>query len=337
MSRSNRSKPTLRDVAHDSGVSLATASVVLNRSKRVHISEETRQRVLDAAEQLGYQPRSRKGSQSHDARRIAYVVNHVDKDISISSVNGAREVAWQHDYLLYVMSYGSDNNLKASIMEELEKGGFAGVIFASNVTREIEVPELPAHLPAVILNGYAKERMPWPTILPADLLGGHMATQHLIDRGYQRIAHISGEEWMDASRFRQEGYRRALVSNDRIVDESLIRRADWHTMTAYQETMSLMKLSSPPDALFIASDEMALGAYLAIRELGLKIPDDVAVVGYDNSGLSEELSPGLTTVELPYYEMGQLAAETLLNQLSGKASPLNVIKHEGNLVIRGSS
>ena len=108
MSRSKAARPTLSDVAKKSGVSQATASVVMNNSSRVHISEDTRKRVLDAAKSLGYQPRRRKSAVAPKPKRIAYFVHSIDQDISISSLNGVREAAWQNDYMVYIISYGCD-------------------------------------------------------------------------------------------------------------------------------------------------------------------------------------------------------------------------------------
>ncbi|CAH8203251.1 LacI family DNA-binding transcriptional regulator [Vibrio aestuarianus] len=332
-------RPTLNDVADEAGVSLATASIALNKSKRVHISQTTRDKVMEAANTLGYKPRAQQKSsaQLQPTKRVAYIVNHLDRDISINAVNGARETAWQHDYILHAMSYANDSELKAALVDEVKKGDFSGIIIGSNVTREISLPELPESIPTVLLNCYCKEKIEWPTILPADLIGAHQITQHLIDKGYQRIAHISGEEWMDASKQRLDGYRRALVSNNHIIDEQLIVAGNWMFDESYHQTLKLMQLASPPDAIFAATDEMAVGVYFALKELSLSIPEDVAVVGYDNTSLASHLVPSLTTMALPYYEMGQLAAETLLNLLAGQSLTFKNIKLEGKLIARNST
>lgn len=338
MSQSRRSKPTLSEVAALAGVSQATASMVLNNSEKLRTREQTRQKVQEAARALGYSPKAgRIQPVASGLRKIAYVVNDVGVGIAIDSVNGARETAWLNDYLLSVMSYGNDDRLLQAVLEEVRLGGYAGILFASRSTRTIIEPQLPTGLPVVFLNARCQEKSRWPAITPADLVGGYQVTQHLIEQGFRRIAHITGDLAMEASTLRLEGYRRALSSHDIPLDEQLIREGNWNPLNSYRETLDLMTLKQKPDAIFVAGDTMAPGVYQALKELGLKVPEEVAVAGYDNSRVSRQLEPLLTTFELPYYEMGQFAVETLLALLDGKEPSHRLIKYEGRLLVRESS
>ncbi len=161
----------------------------------------------------------------------------------------------------------------------------------------------------MLLNCYVADRS-IPSIVSGEVLGGRTATERLIRAGHRRVGLIEGEVWMDASRDRLKGYRQALAHNDIPYDPALVRPGNWEPCAGYEQTRHLMKLATPPTAIFYANDLMALGGYEALKELGLRIPADVAVVGYDDREIVQFLRPPLTTVLLPHFEMGTLAVET---------------------------
>jgi len=142
----------------------------------------------------------------------------------------------------------------------------------------------------------------------------------LIAAGHQRIAFINGEPWMEAAQDRLKGYRRALATADIAFDEHLVRDGDWMSGSGFQSTLALMKLRRPPTAIFAANDLMALGALEALKQLGKRVPEDVALIGYDDQEISRHTHPPLTTMVLPNYEMGRAAVEILLALASGEAN-----------------
>ena len=209
-----------------------------------------------------------------------------------------------------------------------------GLIYGTINTRRVEPPALPRALPTVLLNCYLADNS-LPAIVPNEVLGGLTATQRLLDAGHKRIGYINGEPWMDASRDRLRGYRRALAGADIAFDAALVRNGNWEPTAGYAGTQALMQLAAPPTAIFCANDMMALGCYEALGELGRRIPEDVAVIGYDDREVARHLHPPLTTVVLPHYAMGIDAAECLFDIAAGHTVQPR-IKVEGQLVERRS-
>jgi LacI family transcriptional regulator len=173
-------------------------------------------------------------------------------------------------------------------------------------------------------------------VVPAEVAGGHLATETLIEAGHRRIAFINGEPWMDAAQDRLSGYRRALASHDIAYDPALVREGDWQLASGYEHTLSLMRLKPRPSAIFCANDLMALGCLEALRKLDLAVPDAVSVIGYDDQEVSRHTHPPLTTLVLPSYEMGRLAVETLLAEADNPASRRRRLKVECRIVERSS-
>nr|WP_318382222.1 LacI family DNA-binding transcriptional regulator [uncultured Enterobacter sp.] len=330
-----KNKITMGDIARVAGVSQATVSLVLNNSRTIRLSEATRQRVFEAAKTLGYQKLAvphRPDGQEEVAMLISGMPGY---DPFVDALSEASASAWQQDTLLSVYDYGDDIELARLILRQLENRRCAGVIFASPVTRPFDFSPFEAQmtLPVVLLNQYDAARPLLPTFLPDDKANACQVTQHLLDQGVTRIAHISGDEWMDASRLRLEGYCQTIQRAGIATDAALIRRTDWSLNATFAATLELMRLPEPPQAIFCASDWMTLGCYQALSTLGKKIPQDVLVCGYDDQRISHQLTPTLTSVQLAYNELGRMAMEYLC---SGEDAATH-IKLVGKLQVRDSS
>jgi LacI family transcriptional regulator len=212
-----------------------------------------------------------------------------------------------------------------------------GVIYSTIFTRRVTLPKSLQGVPTVLLNCYAEPRR-HVSILPGEVAGGFAATQHLTDLGHRRIGFINGEPWMDASVDRLKGYRQALATADIAFDERLIRNGDWLPLTGYQHAFDLLAMENPPTAIFCGNDLMAIGVMEAASELGLGVPDDISVMGYDDQELARYTHPPLSTLVLPNYEMGQRAAEALLDMtVHGKTPRPMTVKIDGPLVPRAST
>lgn len=330
-----KNKVTMGDIARVAGVSQATVSLVLNNSRTIRLSDATRERVFAAAKTLGYQRLAvahRPEGQEEMAMLIGAMPGY---DPFGDALNVASATAWQQDTLLSVYDYGEDVELARHILRQLEKRGCAGVIFASPVTRPFDFSpfESLVNMPVVLLNQYDPKRPLLPTFLPDDCANACQVTQHLLDQGVTRIAHISGDEWMDASSQRLEGYYQTLRHAGIAPDAALVHKTDWSLNATFAATMELMALPEPPQAIFCASDWMTLGCYQALSQLGKKIPDDVLVCGYDDQRISHQLTPMLTSVQLAYSELGRMAVEYLC---AGEDAATH-IKLVGKLQIRASS
>lgn len=166
-------------------------------------------------------------------------------------------------------------------------------------------------------------------------MGAQIATQHLVDLGHRRIGFVSGlDDWIEAQN-RLAGYQDILLKHGLTVDQALIKRGDWGVDSGYQAAQDLLSLGEKPTAIFAANDIMALGVIYAVQDAGLQIPDDVALVGYDDREFAAWIRPALTTIRMPSYEMGQAAARLLLKQVSGEELE-DATQIPGKLIIRQS-
>jgi LacI family transcriptional regulator len=191
-----------------------------------------------------------------------------------------------------------------------------GVILLSGYrVRERGAPALPlGALPVVYLYQYTHD-FDVPCVVPDDRGGAQIAMRHLLDQGYRRIALLNGPTRYEATHLRLEGYRQTLHDAGIAFDPALVRVGTWHENSGYQLAHEVMALPQPPDAFFCASDSLAAGALDALHERGLRIPHDIAVVGFDNRPFAAYQRPPLTTVALPLYDMGKLAGELVLQAI----------------------
>ncbi|EAR09240.1 LacI-family regulatory protein [Reinekea sp. MED297] len=321
------------DIATAVGVSQPTVSVILNGSDTVRVSEETRQRVLQKAQDLGYQFRSVQHSYRHP--RIALVVNSLNMhDPFINAISSAKARAWERDAVLSVFDYEDNDDLKRAIYDVIEVTRFDGVIYARNTPTELAMAEVCPAANRVLLNCFDPTDSQALALLPADGMGGYRACEHLISHGHRRIGMITGEPWSLSSKSREQGYRQAMTQHNLPVDDRWVIPGNWSVKQAYLATEQLLDSDPDMDAIFCASDLMALGVYQALQGRGLRIPQDIALIGYDNQLLANELTPSLSSVELPYDEMGRLAVDEILDQ---SPPELPIIRVEGDVIHRESS
>jgi len=308
-----RSRVTMKDIALRAGVSQSTVSFVLNGVEDMRISRETRRRVLEAVEELGYRPRG-----AGRPRKIAGmgVIGCMFDEIATSpfaaiSIEGVQEEAWKRGILVEIVMTGGDPNYENDVLKKWAGDNALGVIYGSILTREVTPPDALSRHKAVLLNCY-DARARFSSVVPAERRGGEDATKALIAEGHRRIAFISGEPWMEASDQRMEGYERALRAARIPVDPSLIVEGNFLPSGGRRATLELMRARQRPDAILCANDLTAVGCYEALKELGESPGETVAVMGYDDQEIAQHLSPPLSTVLLPHREMGQWCVSHLL-------------------------
>jgi LacI family transcriptional regulator len=338
-------RPTMTDVAKAAGVSQSTVSMVLNKLAGARLAAATRAKVVSTADSLGYRLPRRDAALAGAAvapqrNLIGYLVDEISTSPHpVVSVDGARDAAWEADCVLSVCVTRANPAQEAAAIASLKANPLLlGVIYSTIFTRAATVPDSLAELPTVLLNCH-DERLRLPTIVPGEVAGGHAATDCLIAAGHSRIGFINGEPWMEAAQDRFKGYRRALATADLPFDAALVRDGDWMSGTGFDATLALMALARPPTAIFCANDLMALGALEALKQLGLRVPGQVALIGYDDQEISRHTHPPLTTMVLPNYEMGRAAVEALLALTSGAddaRAKRRLIKIDCPLVVRDS-
>ena len=317
----------MTDVAKAAGVSQSTVSMVLNNVDGSRLAATTRARVLTVAMELGYRLtrrdpflQSAPSPESPGRNLVCYLVDELSTSVHpVQSVDGARDAAWQHGCLVNVaVTRGNREQELAAIESFKNHPQLLGFVYSTIFTREVQVPTSLAGLPTVLLNCHSTG-FSGPMIVPSELAGGHAVTEHLLGKGHTRIGHVSGEPWMEASKDRLKGYRRALATHDIAYDPALVREGDWNISSGYAAVRKLMQLERPPTAIFCANDLMAMGALNALLEMGKSVPHDVAVMGYDDQEMAQHTRPALSTALLPNYEMGRCALEALLDLVEPRA------------------
>jgi LacI family transcriptional regulator len=325
-------KSTIEDIARLAEVSRGTVSRVLNSHPSV--SDNTRTRVLDVIETLNYSPNfSARHMRTETSNMFGFETDEVTTTpYAVDILRGAQETLRQHGKVLLVISAGYDFETTQSSMEVLIERRVEGLIYATMFHREVELPPQMSRIPTVLANCYAKDRS-LPSVVPDEVVGGYHAARALLEKGHLRIAFINLDcAWgtpippLPASEGRLKGFRQAHEEFGIPFDESLLYYTDQRPQTNYAITLELMQRANPPTAIFCGNDRTAVGCYNGLMSLGLRIPDDVAVVGFDNQiSICESVYPQLTTVQLPHYEMGKWAAEYLL---SSQGSPLTPVQHQ---------
>lgn len=307
------SKPTMSDVAAACGVSQATVSLVLNNAPGTRISEATRAAVIAKARELGY----RRGGRALGRRPlVAMLIDDVTcSPHAAALIDGVSEAASELGLLVSVLPTGGDGGAEQAALEHMSAVGVQGAIYARLVTQEVEPPEALGRWPAVLLNCHARSN-PLPSVVPGDLAAGLTATLALLDAGHRRIAFIGGEDSIEASRERLKGYRRALAMRDVPADPALVVEGGWTIAGGFAAFRRLWQLPDPPTAMFCFCDRTAVRVYSAAGALGLRIPEDLSVVGFDNEDFTADLLPPLTTMELPHADMARHAVEELHRMLA---------------------
>lgn len=311
---------TMKDVALKAGVSQSTVSFVLNGLDDMRISADTRRRVMDAAAALDYLPRSAgRPPKSAGLGVIGVMFDEIaTSPFAAISIEGIQEEAWKHDVIVEVFMTGGNRDYENEVLRKWARDRVLGVVYGSILTRSVTPPEALGRHRTLLLNCYDRDGR-FASVVPAERRGGEKATATLLAAGHRRIAFISGEPWMEASDQRMEGYERALRAAGVPVDPSLIIEGNFLPSGGRDATLRLMSGPKRPDAIFCANDLMAIGCYEALKELGERIGETIAVMGYDDQEVAQHLSPALSTVLLPHREMGQWCASRLVaeTELSG--------------------
>jgi LacI family transcriptional regulator len=317
-------RPTIGDVARLAGVSTTTVSFVLNDVLGSGISERTRTRVRASAHELRYRPNATARLLRTDR---SYTIGFVTDEIASTPfagdvIKGAQEAAWEAGKILTIVNTGENREIEESAVGMMLERRVEGIIFAAMYHRAVEPPADSREVPTVLLNCFSEDGS-WASVVPDEVSGGRTATEVLLDKGHERVGFINLPRGVPATVGRLEGYERALGARGLPFDDSLVRYGDGTAGGGYRLAAGLMRALDPPTAIFCGNDPTAMGAYEALKERGLRIPEDVAVVGFDNQELiAAHLRPALSTVALPHHEMGRWAVEYLIEKAKlGETSP----------------
>jgi len=336
-----RKRTTSFDVAEKAGVSRTTVSFVLNNVPGISISDDTRERVLQVATELNYHPDSRgRKLASGKANTLGLVLRQSHEQVFADALLpqvllGIEQAADTLGFeVLLKPLEPSDGN---GYMRLVHENHVDGIILSG--PRQIETEIIRLHqegLPVMLMGQLPESSLPFVDIDAVE--GSTQAVKHLIEHGHRRIAMITnaGLEYTSAQQ-RRLGYQKALKEANIEADDSLMREGDYTPASGFRAMKQLLEAVPPPTAVFVASDVVALGALRAIKHAGLRIPQDIAVVGFDDIPLADYYDPPLTTVHIPSYSLGWAAGERLVRMIQGETLDQEGVLLESKLIVRASS
>ena len=330
-----RKQVRLQDIAEQIGVSANTVSRALR--DKSDVNEATRQRVLDVAKKMGYAIPDFSAS-SEKPVMIGVLIEDILNPFHAKIVQGIESVLWQHRAgFLFQCSFRQQSK-ERDIFGFFSEQAVDGLLITSVMNPEYVLEQVQTlHIPTVFLS-QRFERFDVDYVLSDSFEGAYLATEHLIKLGHTRIAHISGLDAQFSARERLRGYQTALQDAGVAVDHHLLRSGDKSMESGYYLMKDLLQSNAAFTAVFTYNDILALGAFRAIKEAGLRVPADVSVVGYDDILLAEFFDTPLTTVHQPIEEIARKSAELLFKRIEGASGEeLHQIILKPHLVVRSST
>ncbi|MFI6820300.1 LacI family DNA-binding transcriptional regulator [Micromonospora sp. NPDC050187] len=321
-------------IARLAGVSVPTVSRVING--RSDVAPQTRERVEELLTRHGY--RRRPPSRRPRSGLVDLVFNDLDSPWAVEIIRGVEDVAHSSGVGTVVSAIHRRTSSAKQWLDNMRTRSTEGVIFVTSMV----APPLQAELrrlniPVVIVDPAGVAPQEAPTVGATNWAGSLRANQYLLGLGHRRIGFIAGPPQLMCSRARLDGYRAALEAAGIAFDDALVRPGNFYHEAGYAAGTQLLALPDPPTAIFASSDQMALGVYEAVRKRGLRVPDDVSVVGFDDLPEVRWCSPPLTTIRQPLAEMGMLAARTVLRLARGEKIESPRVELATELVVRDSA
>ncbi|OFJ34495.1 substrate-binding domain-containing protein [Vibrio cholerae] len=327
---------TMKDIARLAGVSTSTVSHVINKSR--FVSDEIAERVNNAAQQLNYAPSALARSlKMNRTKTIGMLVTTSTNPFFGEVVKGVERSCYHQGYNLILCNTEGDNQrMKASINTLLQKRVDGLLLMCSTLEGErLDVFDRYPDIPIVVMD--------WGPILFASdkiqdnsLQGGYMAAKHLIESGHKEIGCITGPLIRHQAQMRYEGYKRALAEAGIAINPDWIVESDFECEGGYQAFEKLYQRGKLPSALFVSNDMMAMGVIQAASQRGLRVPDDLSLIGYDDVHIAKFMTPALTTIHQPKYRLGKAAVDTLLYRLENPDTTAQVVQLEPTLMVRNS-
>jgi LacI family transcriptional regulator len=327
-----RPMATIKDVARLANVSVSTVSRVINQSG--YVGKEFYDRVVWAMKELNYQPNAiARGLVSRKTATIGLIVPDVANPFFSDVARGVEDEAIANGYTVILCN--TDWNLQREQMyvNLLQGKWVEGIVLVGSRTPEQEVVSLLNGLPIILADRK-------PTHLKSGVwtdneVGAYLATKHLIEMGCRKIAHISGPEDSPSATARRAGFRQAI--EEQVGVYGTVAQGDFRYDGGYEAAIQLLSAEDVPDGIFAANDVMAIAVVQAANRKGIRIPEDVKLVGYDNIPMSEYVYPSITTVEQRGYDMGRTASKILIAQLDGRDDVSLTKEFEPTLLVRHST
>lgn len=335
----------IKEVAKKAGVSISTVSNVMNETKPV--SPELKARVLDAIEELQYEvnPVGR-GLKSNKTNQIGVIVPSFNQVYFPSVLRGIHEAGLKYGYTILVFETNGDVEQEKQHVRFLQHSWSDGIILASYANREnisdrkyirslLDSGNRKKHLPVVSLENVLDPGI--DAVVIDNRKAAAIAVNHLVSLGHKSIAHIAAPLRFQIGKLRLEGYRETMKKAGLAVEDDLLAEGDYSPVSGYEAMKKILKKGKEFSAVFAGNDQMGIGAIRALLDEGYKIPEDVAVIGIDNNFPSTLVTPSLSSVNLPKYDLGFQAMHLLNERIKDPKRPTTVITLETELVVRKST
>lgn len=332
----------LSDIAQRLGVSSATVSNAIRGKGR--INSERRKLILRTAAEMGYLGN---GVRSDAEGDVVIITEAADIDFTSSIINGITKACINNGYCYPIFDMGiisrgmqisSGADVLAPIIDEtlLKLPPFtSGIIYISQYPRDITGLFQDSNIPVLIV--YATGEEGQVSINYDDKQGSYLAVKHFINSGRRRIAMLSGPIDSKPMNNRLYGYQNALIEHGMSFDPKLVWIGDWQKDSGYRKTLEMLKQKNKPDAIFVQNDSMANGVLHALANEGIRVPEDIAVIGFDNTNMAEAMSPELSSIAPPFSQMGQTAVDVICKMINGESVKKTKILLPCDLVIRKST
>lgn len=330
---------TIKDVAKQAGVSVCTVSRVLNDTYRNKVSAETRKRVLEVAQELGYRPSIiARGLKGKTTNLVGLVVPDIAASFLANTLMGIQSVAEDYGYSILIYTTMGKIEKDLEYLRILKEKRVDGILWLP-LNQEIDDLFLEVAQSTKLLQIYNHlEGFQAPSLLVNQFKGGFMATEHLLNKGHTRIAHFTA--WCVTDNHgaqRLAGYKEALQKHGIDPEQQFIHESGYSFEGGFESTQQMLQLpvAKRPTAIFAAADMAAWGAINCLKQAGLRVPEDIAVIGYDNLYISDKIDPPLTTISQPKEKLGKIAMDALLRAIEGET--ISSMLFEPELVVRSST
>lgn len=331
---------TIHDIAKKLNISASTVSRALKDNPL--ISEATRHKIKKAAIEMGYRPNVMAANlRTRRTNTIGVIVPLINRHFFSSVISGIEDVAYKQGFAVTISQSNDNLEKESTIAHTLFANRVDGLILSIGMeTQSYDHLKLfsERNIPLVFFDRIVDE-IPAHKIVVDDFGGAYRATQHLIEQGRKKVAHIGGPLNLQIYAKREAGYRKAISDAGLQINENQVLHNSLTREDGLNAIKKILKTKERPDAIFCANDTTALSAIIHLNEKGIKVPEDIAIVGFSNEPFSELVTPSISTIKQPGFEMGQKAAELLIKQIGSKTKPKNyeTIMMETELIVRNSS
>lgn len=331
-------KITIKEIAKLANVSTATVSKVVNH-KDDNISEATRQRVLDVIDEHNYVPNRIASSMiTKKTNTIGLIIPDITNPFFPEVARGVEDFANKAGYQVVLCNSDNDPRKEVAYIAMLQEQMVDGIIFtSSSLRKKVSKEFIRMQIPVITVDREIEGLQTRGKITVDNITGAYKGVCYMLERGYKKILHLSGPLTSKPSMDRLEGYKKALVEHSHEFDSSLFYEGNYTSEWGYLGVKTAIHDHVAFDGIFCGNDMIAIGAIKGLKECGLRVPEDIGILGFDNIYIASVVTPNLTTVSQPNYLMGYKAAEMLIHMIKYPMTPVSGVELKTELIVREST